>query len=201
MNRRGFIKRGALWVPAIVGLKAYPQALTLADPAKVLSTPTPKTCQLFTQSTDDNDYYTTATDIAQKIKVTAEIEICQIDLKLFWLSGTTGEVKIQCWSNSNRTGTQYGSDSTSIVVTSGVYFPASWGTFTFASNPTINTDFWICLVEVATQDVGWRISYNHVPGSGYYPYIDATADEAYCAYAYGANRTTTDACFKLYTMQ
>lgn len=36
MNRRNFIKKGAIWCPAIVGLKAYPQALTLADPAKVL---------------------------------------------------------------------------------------------------------------------------------------------------------------------
>ena len=35
MNRRKFIKRGAILCPAIVGLKAYPQALTLADPATV----------------------------------------------------------------------------------------------------------------------------------------------------------------------
>lgn len=35
MNRRNFIKRGAIWCPAIVGLKSYPQALTFADPALV----------------------------------------------------------------------------------------------------------------------------------------------------------------------
>lgn len=33
MNRRKFIKSGAIWVPAIVGLKAKSQVLTLADPA------------------------------------------------------------------------------------------------------------------------------------------------------------------------
>ncbi len=205
MNRRSFIRRGALYLPPLFAIgRARGQALTLADPAMVgrtRSQSAPLTCQLFAQSLEDNDYFGTGTDIAQKIKVTSAIEVCQIDLKLLWQAGTTGEVKIQCWSNANKSGTQYGSDSNSIVVTSGSYFPAAYGAFTFATNPTPSSDFWICLVEVAAQDVGWRMSYNHVAGSGYYPYIDATADEAYCAYGYGANQTRTDMCFKVYTMQ
>lgn len=201
MNRRKFLWTGAIFVPAS---KSIAQA-GLRAPSFVgglnKSQSAPLTCQSFAESTHDNDYYTTSSDNAQKVRVQAEIEVCQIDLKLFWQAGTTGEVKVQCWSAANRTGTQYGSDSNSIVITSGSYFPAAWGTFTFATNPTPSTDFWICLVKVTAQDVGWRVSYNHTAGSSYYPYIDAAADEAYCAYAFGANRTTSDFCFKAYTMQ
>lgn len=201
MNRRNFIKRGAIWCPAIVGLKAYPQALTLADPARVPTKASSLTCQFLVQSTGDNDYYSTSTDIAQKIK-SSGVTVCQIDLKLSWLSGTDGNVKIQLWSNANKSGTQYGSDSSIVDVTLAGYYPTpAWASFTFATNPEPTGDFWICLVKTGTNDVGWRIDYNHVPGAGYYPYIDATADEAYCAYAFGANRTTTDCTFKLYTMQ
>lgn len=201
MKRREFLWTGLLFVPAI---RAGAQ-FGLRSPGFVgqlsKQTASSLTCQSFAESTTSNDYYDTSTNISQKIKFTGGGTVCQIDLKLQWMSGTDAKGKIQLWSNADRTGTQYGSDSNEVSVTSASYFPAAWATFTFGTQPTPPGDFWICLVKTGSDNFGWRIDYNHTNGSGYYPYTDASGDAAYCAYAFGANRTTTDCAFKLYTMQ
>lgn len=201
MNRRNFIKRGAIWCPAIVGLKAYPQALTLADPAGVTAAPKTLTCQLLAEQTVDNAYWATSTGaIAQRVKFSGGT-VCQIDLKIRWQTDG-GKVKVECWSNADRTGTQYGSASNEIETSQASFYPAAaWGTFTFATKPAPPGDFWICLVQTGTGDTQWRMDYNHASGATWYPFTNSTDDQNYCAYSYGANRSTTDFCFKLYTDQ
>lgn len=202
MNRRGFIKRGAIWCPAIVGLKAYPQALTLADPAGVPAMVRSLSCQPFAEQTVDTLYWATSTGaIAQRVKF-AGGTVCQIDLKIRWQLGS-GKVKVECWSAADRTGTQYGSASNEIETstTSAFYPSAAWGTFTFATSPSPPGDFWICLVQTGTGDTQWRMDYNHANGATWYPYTDSTDDQNYCAYSYGANRPASDFCFILKTEQ
>lgn len=78
MNRRKFIKRGAIWCPAIVGLKAYPQALTLADPAIVPVAAAAGESLKDSYSWDDKpqaiqlsqNYYYTATELTPSVSFT-----------------------------------------------------------------------------------------------------------------------------------
>lgn len=204
-SRRAFLRRAALaavaapaiWVPrrAAGQLNSPGFVSGLVRPAGGPAT----SCQLLVEQTVDTDYIETSSGaMAQRIKF-AGGTVCQIDLLLKYHTAN-GKVKVECWSSATRTGTQYGSASNEIDTSTG-YSSAAWGTFTFATNPAPTGDFWICLVRTGTGDTQWRADYSHANGSSWYPYTNSTDDQAYCAWFFGSNRTTTDFCFKLYTDQ
>lgn len=207
-SRRAFLRRAALaavaapaiWVPrrAAGQLNSPGFVSGLVRPAGGPAT----SCQLLVEQTVDNDYWATSTGaIAQRVKFSGGT-VCQIDLKIRWQTDG-GKVKVECWSNADRTGTQYGSASNEIETSqaSAFYPAAAWGTFTFATKPAPPGDFWICLVQTGTGDTQWRMDYNHASGATWYPYTNSTDDKNYCAYAYGAPRPTADFCFILKTDQ
>lgn len=198
MNRRGFIKRGALWVPAIVGLKAYPQALTLADPARVLGSSSVAE-SIWVQQTTDNDYWTHSANgtMSQYIVNSISRNVSKIELKVGQHGVDTETVYIQLRSGNNGGGTQYGSDSSQITINSS-YSTAAFATFTFSSAVNVTGNFYINLVRVGTSDFRWRGD-SHTLGAAGYPYTDATDDAAYCGFTGIAARTTFDYCFKIYT--
>lgn len=203
MKRRAFLRDAVVWTGLLWLPRAFGQQSALAPRVRQFrGVAASLTCQLLAEQTVDNDYWATSTGaIAQRVKFSGGT-VCQIDLRLKWQTDG-GKVKVECWSNADRTGTQYGSASNEIETsqTSAFYPSAAWGTFTFEAKPAPPGDFWICLVQTGTGDTQWRMDYGHANGASWYPYTTLADDENYCAYAYGAPRPTADFCFILKTEQ
>jgi hypothetical protein len=151
MNRRNFIKKGAIWCPAIVGLKAYPQALTLADPAKIISYPSAG-CASWINQPLRNDYLevTSAggTYVCQKLKITSSTTICKAIIALR-KNSVLGSLILSVRSDPNNGGTQYGSDSNDASPTDDSAW--TWVTYTFATDPVVSGDCWLTLRLGATS--------------------------------------------------
>lgn len=197
MNRRKFLWTGAIFVPAA---KSIAQA-SLRSPAFVggLNKPTASaTCQLVSSQSQetDNDYWGLTTVWSQLIKVSASMEVCQVDLKIYVTSGSEN-VYVQFRSASNAGGSQIGTDSQTVAVSN---TSAAWKTFQWSANPTVSAD---CYLTIRTAGSAVRIrSDTHASaGSTHYPYTDATDDSTYCAYDATTQRGIIDLCFRIYAMQ
>lgn len=200
MNRRSFIKQGALWVPAIVGLKAYPQALTLADPAKVLGGAAALSCSVVTawQQTTNNDYWggSTGAFMSQKIKnsFASTVTICQVDFWFKDLSGATNNVYVKARSGYQGTGSDYGSASDTQAVAAS---NNNWVTFTWTgTKPEIpaTTDFYIGWYATGSHEC--RVGYDtSAPIGSYYE------DSTYQFWQSSSNKDDSDLVFRIYIMQ
>lgn len=196
MNRRRFIKRGALWVPPLFAIgRARGQVLTLSDPASTSRTrrvAASAGCSLWIQQTTDNDYWGGIANwfMSQKIKNTSgsDITICRVDFIYHDVSGSAQDVYAKVRTGQQGVGADYGSASTMVNVAANFY---NWVTFEWSTGKPVvpaGTDFWI----------GW-----YSPTDSHRCH-SATGGTAYENTSYGfwqgtTERSTYDLCFKLYT--
>lgn len=202
MNRRSFLKSGALWVPPLFAIgRARGAVLTLADPAMVGRTRTTEsaaTCKLITAQSQetDNDYWGLSTIWSQLLKIGSSMEICQVDLKMYVPSGSAS-VYVQFRSSPDAGGSQTGTDSQTVTITN---TSAEWKVFTWASNPTISSNTYLT-IRTSGDPSRIRSDTHASAGSTHYPYTDATDDANYCAYDATIQRGIIDLCFRIYAMQ
>lgn len=200
MNRRNFIKRGAIWCPAIVGLKSYPQALTFADPARVPVTAAGQTCSVVTawQQTTNNDYWagSVATYMSQKIKNSFgyDVTICQVDFWFKDISAATNNVYVKARSGYGSTGSDYGSASDTLNLSASY---DNWATFTWTgTKPVIpaSTDFYVGWYASGSHHC--RVGYDTTPPIGTY-YEDST----YQFWQNASSKDDSDLVFRIYILQ
>lgn len=197
MNRRSFIRRGALLVPAVVGIKAYPQAFTLADPAVVPVAAAGTSCQIWKSQTTNNDYWAGSIGVfeSQKIKndSASEVTLCRVD---FWFKNlsSAANVYVKARTAQYSSGADIGSASDTVAVAAN---HNDWLTFTWSSGaPTIaaGTDFW----------VGWYSDQSHECRVGYdtaAPVGQYYEDDGYAFYKGSFLQSDSDLVFRIYTMQ
>jgi hypothetical protein len=199
VTRRAFLRSGVVWTGLLWIPKAAAQQSALAHRVGTFSKLAPSSGEtLWVEQTVDNEYWALpAEGLSQRIKNGSARSITKIECKIGWTSDCT--VKLKLTSNVDGTGTQYGSDSSTVDVTSAGYGTAAWATFTFGTPASVSGDFSIHMGRTGGGVIKWRMDYNHVWGAAYYPYIDATEDENYCGWN-GTNPVGhDDFCFKIYT--
>jgi hypothetical protein len=99
------------------------------------------TCQDWVSQTSINDWWsgTSGYPLAQKIKVSASTEVCEVQIYLHASNTATG-VTIEFWSNAAGDATQYGGASGAIASPTA----NAWNTFTWSSNaPTLPGDAYL----------------------------------------------------------
>lgn len=188
MNRRNFIKRGAIWCPAIVGLKAYPQALTLADPAKVLGSAATLTCTSWITQTTDNDFWNPVAGgtCSQRIQNSVAREVCKAMLKAYDVAG--GGRSVRCAVSNDATGSSIvGTWSNTVTVSAA---SGTWYEWTWATNPTTPAGDFYLVWDQTDAVLGWRVRVNF-----------GVSSHTYSFYLDGAQKNTSDACYEIHTMQ
>lgn len=144
---------------------------------------------LITQSTNNTGYQ--LDDItAQRISNASTVEICQILMP--WLSeyGNELTIHIEIWSDINRAGTQYGSDSNQVVFSN---TSLDVKTFTFGTNPQPPGDYFMHFIQDDGGVEGQHIFYVALSPTAY-----STTD--YDLYSNGVDMDY-DAVFTIYTIQ
>jgi len=121
--------------------------------------------QLYAQQTTNTEQYSpgSSNTYSQKIKCTAGATVTKVELLTSWSASNTS-YKIGIFSAATG-GTQYGSDSNTISVTSVSHYPTPvWDTLTFATNPEPTGDFYIRIIS-SDPVLNWRVAYNVAGGT------------------------------------
>lgn len=189
MNRRKFIRAASgIFVPALVGLKAKSQVLTLADPALNGSIASSGTCTQWLVQTTDNDYWnpTGGGTCAQRVQNAEAREVCKVLLKTYHSFGTS--IDLRCAIASDSTGSSIigtWSNTTTLATST-----PTWVEFYWAANPTTPAGDFYLVFDQITTDVGWRVRVNF-----------GVASHTYSFYMDGSQKATSDACYEIHTVQ